>query len=409
MSNASSALLDPARLQDLRRLRVMDSEPDVLIDEMTRLAARICDAPIALVTLLDENRQWFKSSFGIHRNETSIEQALCVHALHSTELLVIEDATQDPRSSAHPWVLGGPLLRSYAGAPLVTKNGNILGTLCVLDQRARNFTEPEKLLLSTLARQVSERFEAAHSLQDYQSKLVESHRLARLGEMGAKISHEMNTPLSIIVIRVSQIRRKLEQMLGKSPEYKDLSEDLNKIDAVITRVSKIVRGFNLFGRTNVQDPTEETDLVSLIEETLAFCRTRVWNQNVDLRVSPAEGTIFSDCRAVQVSQIILNLIINSLDAVQSIENKWIEIDVQQVGTQIEIRVTNSGPSIPPEIEARLFEPFFTTKPLGVGTGLGLCISRDLARNHPGELSYEPKNGHTSFVLRIPAQQSGTTT
>ncbi|WP_182086531.1 GAF domain-containing protein [Aureimonas sp. ME7] len=131
------AVLDPRRLDTLHGYGVLDTPPEPRFDALVRAASRACAAPVALVTLVDRDRQWFKAKIGIEQSETVLDQSVCAHALKGTELLVIPDLTADPRTCDNPLVTGGSHLRFYAGAPLVAPNGHVLGTLCVVDDVAR--------------------------------------------------------------------------------------------------------------------------------------------------------------------------------------------------------------------------------------------------------------------------------
>ncbi len=153
-----------ARLQALRDLAILDTAAEESFDELTRTAALVCQMPIALISLIDEHRQWFKAKVGLDAVETPREVAFCDHAIRrSDELLEVGDATKDPRFSANPLVTGAPDIRFYAGAPLVDANGHALGTLCVIDRRPRHLEPWQREVLGHLARQVVRLF-AARSL-----------------------------------------------------------------------------------------------------------------------------------------------------------------------------------------------------------------------------------------------------
>jgi len=142
------------RLKVLWQYSVLDTLPEVIFDDLTELAARICEAPIALITLVDEDRQWFKSKVGVSLNETSRDISFCAHAITQPELFIVPDATRDARFSKNPLVTSDPKVRFYAGAPLVTPDGYALGTLCVIDKVPRELRIEQKQALRILARHV---------------------------------------------------------------------------------------------------------------------------------------------------------------------------------------------------------------------------------------------------------------
>ena len=146
---------ETARLERLRRFGVLDTLPQEAFDHITALASAICDTPIALISLVDQDRQWFKSRVGLDATQTSREVAFCAHAIHEPgQVMVVEDATQDPRFHDNPLVTGQPDIRFYAGAPIVTDEGYALGTVCVIDQRSRGLSAAQQLALRSLARLV---------------------------------------------------------------------------------------------------------------------------------------------------------------------------------------------------------------------------------------------------------------
>lgn len=120
---------EAARLAYLRSLQVLDTEPEEACDDLVRIAAEVCGTPIALISLIDEARQWFKSKIGIDAKETEREIAFCSHTILQHDVMVVEDATADPRFADNPLVTGDPHIRFYAGAPLETEHGLRLGTL----------------------------------------------------------------------------------------------------------------------------------------------------------------------------------------------------------------------------------------------------------------------------------------
>ncbi|HEY5912415.1 MAG TPA: GAF domain-containing protein [Verrucomicrobiae bacterium] len=140
------------RLKVLWQYDVLDTVPEAVFDDLTELAASICEAPMALISLVDEKRQWFKSKVGTDLNQTEREISFCTHAIRQTGLFIVPDATKDGRFAGNPLVTGEAGLRFYAGAPLLTSDGYALGTLCVLDKVPRQLSTSQERALTILAR-----------------------------------------------------------------------------------------------------------------------------------------------------------------------------------------------------------------------------------------------------------------
>ena len=157
--NAPLPANEGSRLKVLRQYRILDTAPELPYDDITRIAATLCGVPISLISLVDEDRQWFKSRAGLAAEETPREQAFCAYTIHQTALFEVEDATSDTRFADNPLVLGNPHIRFYAGAPLVTPSGEALGSLCVIDSHPRKLTGEQKATLSGLARLVMNNLE----------------------------------------------------------------------------------------------------------------------------------------------------------------------------------------------------------------------------------------------------------
>lgn len=147
--------MEQQRLAELKRLLVMDSSEETAFNDLTRMAADLMGTPIALISLVDESRQWFKARVGLQAQQTPREYAFCAHAIASpTEVMVVNDASADERFAQNPLVVGHPNIRFYAGAPLITNGGEPIGTLCIIDTQPREIVASDMETLQFLARQV---------------------------------------------------------------------------------------------------------------------------------------------------------------------------------------------------------------------------------------------------------------
>jgi GAF domain-containing protein len=164
------------RLDALRSYHILDTLPEPAFDDLVRLAAQVCQTPIALITLIDHHRQWFKAEIGLGVRETPLDLSVCARAILQPGLFIVPDMSKNSPFRCNPLVTGEPHVRFYAGALLETSNGLPLGTLCVLDRVPRDLTEEQAFTLMTLARQVMSQLELRRALTDRDKALAASHR-----------------------------------------------------------------------------------------------------------------------------------------------------------------------------------------------------------------------------------------
>lgn len=224
--------------------------------------------------------------------------------------------------------------------------------------------------------------------------------MAALGEMAGGIAHEINNPLTIIQGKARQLSKVLDQGAIELPKLK---EGLERIESTAMRIAKIINGLRFFSRNSDKDAPEIVPVSKIVEDTLALCKERFTDGGVQLRVSvPTDVAV--ECRAVQISQVILNLLCNSYDAVECLPEKWVELAAISENGVFTLTVTDSGSGISKKEVDRIMEPFFSTKGVGKGTGLGLSIAKGIMEEHHGSLEYDASSPHTRFVLRLPLFQ-----
>ena len=176
------------RLAALRRYRILDTEPEQRFDDLVLLASQICRVPMALISLVDRDRQWFKARLGITAAQTSRDVAFCAYAIQQDDLFVVPDAFEDARFRDNPLVRAEPHIRFYAGAPLITLDGYALGTICVLDRKPRDLSSDQRAALDALRRQVVAQLELRLSLDELAAALdarekAEQGQLRLIGEL----------------------------------------------------------------------------------------------------------------------------------------------------------------------------------------------------------------------------------
>jgi diguanylate cyclase (GGDEF)-like protein/PAS domain S-box-containing protein len=179
------------RLEALHRLEILDTAPEVSLDRITRLVARVLDVPIALVSLVDDDRQWFKSRTGLEATETPREMAFCAHAILQTSALVVPDAAEDERFRDNQLVTGAPHIRFYAGVPIRTSKGFAVGTLCAIDERPRELTQEELDTLRDLADIVSREVQLRENLMLARLQKSRSEALFKASEAGYRSMFEL--------------------------------------------------------------------------------------------------------------------------------------------------------------------------------------------------------------------------
>lgn len=255
---------------------------------------------------------------------------------------------------------------------------------------------------------MTEAHNASSTIKAQRNKLFSAARINLLGEMAAGLAHEINNPLSIIHGKASQLKYQIE---SGEIDFDQFKLEMDKIESSSKRIAKIIKGLKSFSRSAESDPIQKNKLSNILDDVTEMLRERFKSYSIKLTIEKPEEIVF-ECRASQIIQILMNLIGNSADAIEKLNDKWIKIEctienklIQNASEEfLKIRVTDSGSGVPDEIANQMMTAFFTTKHHTKSAGLGLSVSKSIAEEYQGSLVYDPSSAHTSFVLEIPIKQ-----
>ena len=249
------------------------------------------------------------------------------------------------------------------------------------------------LFLSGTCRDRSIEFEMQQMLQLERLKVAHNSKLASLGEMSAGIAHEINNPLAIIAGTV----RALPRFASDPHQLKSRIETIVKASE---RIAKIVKSLRKFSRSDEKSQHAQHELCAIASEALVLTEAKSRRHSTPVSVNyRSKGQVV--CDEIEIEQVLVNLINNAIDAVKSLAEKWVHIELFDEGSLVILRVQDSGPGISPEVKQKLFQPFFTTKPTGEGTGLGLSIVKGILDEHHATIEVMANDPHTSFEVRFP--------
>lgn len=231
---------------------------------------------------------------------------------------------------------------------------------------------------------------------------LRNSKLIVLGEMVGIVAHEVSTPLSVLLLRLERARQELSKALPDGGET--VKAELDKATDVTTRIGGIIRNLRNFSRDQSRDPVQPVPIRVIVEDAVALCGGKLRSSGVEFKFE-CEGDLSVIARGTEITQVILNLLSNSIYAIRGQEGAWVRVQVRGDQSLVTVKVTDSGPSIPEQVAKNMMRPHFTTKPVGEGTGIGLTISKQIARAHNGDLRFSKGEPHTTFVLTLPAARA----
>lgn len=250
---------------------------------------------------------------------------------------------------------------------------------------------------------VTEQAATERALQATKDRSFEAAKWASIGQMAGGIAHEVNTPLSNILLNLNMLAVKTKNL----PNSPSLMKRITSIEKTTYKIATIIATMRGLARdTSSGEIPKPTNMEQMINDILGLCSEKATINNIQLKVEvgPELQNIEVLIRKVQISQILVNLIQNAIDAVIKIEEKFVVISCNLVEDHLVFEVSDSGPTPSEEIRERIFQPFFTTKDVGAGTGLGLSISLAIAKSNGGKLRLKSKKKNTCFVLELPISE-----
>nr|WP_221380022.1 GAF domain-containing sensor histidine kinase [Actinoplanes polyasparticus] len=383
------------RLAALRDYGVLDTAPESDFDDIAVLAAQLCRTPIALVSLVDADRQWFKARVGLQLCETAREDSFCAHAMYAVDVMQVPDARIDPRFQANPLVTGEPNIVFYAGAPLVTSTGEVLGSLCVIDHEPRLLTPAECQGLRTLARHVIAQLELrqyARGVDAANERLREADKVR--DEFVSRVTHELRTPLT-------SINGYLEMLADDDVEPAAGIDFLRRIRRNSDRLMALVDDMLLAaqaGQDQLRLTKRRLDLAELSRAAVVRNQVLAAGRGLEIRADAPEPVLV-EADEIRLVQVIERLVLN---AVKFTPRGRITVGATVRGDQVELTVRDTGVGIDPGDRERVLAPFrrsaYAERAEVQGAGLGLSIVKAIVDGHGGSMRIESEPGRGAAII-----------
>ena len=370
------------RLKVLASYSILDTMPEDDYDALTAIASEICNTPISLVSLIDKDRQWFKSHHGLDVAETPKEYAFCAHAINNTdEIFIVQDARKDDRFKGNPLVTGNPHVIFYAGIPLVGNDNLPLGTLCVIDSKPKLLSQSQIQALKALANQVMNLMELRKTKTQLEKALETVEQVNRELESFAYIAaHDLKSPLNNISSLANLFLVSYGLTLDKEGQY-FISQIVNSTD----KLKKLIDGLLDYSKSNTilkKDKTE-INLQTLKQDIEGLFN---FDNNLIITLKSTCNTLVVNRTAIE--QILINLVSNSIKYNDKTVTE-IDIDVTEKDSQYIFSVKDNGPGISKENQDKAFQIFkvlvYEDKFGQRGNGIGLATVKKIIETLGGTI------------------------
>ncbi|KHD79316.1 histidine kinase [Actinoplanes utahensis] len=386
-------------MEALRSYQVLDRARPPVLDDLTRLAASMFDTPMAAISLVDRDRQWFAGRHGLADEQTPLDVSFCRHVVPDGKPLIVPDATRDSRFAGLSNVTGAPNIRFYAGAPIVDEDGHTLGAMCVIDDRPRDIDERQVRNLVTFAGQASTHLAAIRNrlrMADLGDELARASQ--REDDLVASITHELRTP-------VASIQGYLEILGDQGADlapYRRLIEPIRRNgERLVSMVDHLLAGTRP-DEAPLPDPVGTVALDTVVDAAVHTCRPLIALRSETVRMH-RDGAVQVRADLARLADAIAQLLRNALLFTPS--DRPITIGTGS-RPQPHVTITDTGIGIPddelPYVFDRFYRGRYAREQAVPGVGLGLTIARNIIQAHHGTVTVSPAPTGTVARVTLPA-------